>query len=231
MREPDATILIVDDDAVIVDLLEELLSDEGYAVQSAYSLHDAATIIANAEPDVVLLDVQLPDGSGFDLCARLQSDPKTVDLPILLLSAVGSGGKFVARGLDVGGYDFLSKPFYNDELLARVRVLVRLRKLQQRLIEQERVRAMLATAGAAAHTLGQPLMAALGLVTMLLKTELSTAQRQDVELLYGALRQMSETVRQIQEVQYYATQPYLPEMDLHILDLEQARGPQPPEDL
>lgn len=226
-----ADILIVDDDPNICFLLDELLSEQGYNVRMAHTLDDGAQLIHEAEPDVLLLDVQLPDGSGLDFCSRLQADHATADLPVLLLSGVARGTQFVTRGLDVGGYDVLTKPFYNDELLARVRVLVRLRKLQQRLIEQERERAMLATAGAAAHKLGQPLMAALGFTKLLEQSDLSAEQHQDVRMLHETLRQMSEIVRQIQEVQHYITQPYLhggagPE----ILDLDQARGPRPPEE-
>ena len=89
---------------------------------------------------------------------------------------------------------------------------------------------MLATAGAAAHSLAQPLMGALGLTSMVLKGELSDAQRHDIELIYGALKQMSATVHQIQEVQRYITQPYLEgASDMHILDIEQASGSRPPE--
>ena len=224
------TVLIADGDRTSAALLCNLLSGEGYLVHSAYSLKEAAACITAAEPDVLLLDVEMPDGSGLDLCLRLHSDPRTTDLPILLLSALGQNAPSIAHSLDLGGYDFLTKPFYDEELLARVRVLVRLRKLQQTLIEQERARAMLATAGAAAHTLGQPLMAALGLVKLLLGSELSAQQREDMELLHSALRQMTAIVHQIQEVQHYITQPYLDDASsLEILDLEQARGPRPPD--
>lgn len=213
----------------MTELLHTLLRNEGYMVEEVHSLADAVASIAAAEPDVVLLDIQMPDGSGLDLCLQLHSDPRTVDLPILLLSAIDQSAELIAHGLNLGGYDFLPKPFVNDELLARVRVLVRLRKLQQRLIEQERERAMLATAGAAAHTLGQPLMAALGLVKLLLESDLTVQQREDTEMLHTALRQMSTIVHQIQEVQHYITQPYLDDTSpLEILDLEQARGPRPP---
>jgi DNA-binding response OmpR family regulator len=222
----EATILVVEDDISIATLLDELLADEGYRVLLAGSLGDANAAIDREAPDVILLDVQLPDGNGLDLCTRLQDDASTADVPILLLSGIDRSAKFVAQVLDRGGYDFLSKPFYNDELLARVRVLVRLRKLHQRLIQQERDRAMLATAGAAAHSLGQPLTAAHGLVTLLLRTDLTLAQRQDLELIDNALRQMIAIVHQIQEVQHYAPQPYLDDTSgIEILDLQEARRP------
>jgi DNA-binding response OmpR family regulator len=227
---PDALMLVVDDDAAVASLLDELLSEEGYQVLLARTLADARTHLAANEPDVILLDVQLPDGSGFDFCEQLRSDAKTVDMPILFLSAVDRSADSVARGLDLGGYDFLSKPFRNVELLARVRVLVRLRVLQQRLIAQERERAMLATAGAAAHSLAQPLMAALGLTSLLLKDELTSQQRHDLEMIYGALQQMSTTVHQIQEVQHFITQPYLDDQpDIEILNIEEASALRQPE--
>jgi DNA-binding response OmpR family regulator len=223
-----ATILVVDDDIILQELLDELLAAEGYVVHGANCIADATAAIARVQPDLVILDVRLPDGNGLDLCAQLRADPKTVDLPVLFLSASGRNSHFVAQGLDVGGYDVLSKPFFNDELLARVRVLVRLRRLQQRLIEQERDRAMLATAGAAAHNLGQPLTAALGLTDLLLESDLTEEQRQDVEMLAQALRQMGDIVRQIQEVQHFVTQPYLEgSSDLQILDLDRTGTPQP----
>jgi DNA-binding response OmpR family regulator len=227
---PNAVMLVVDDDAAIASLLDELLSEEGYEVLLAGTLADAREHLATHAPDVILLDVQLPDGSGFDFCQQLRVDAKTVDVPILFLSAVDRSADSVARGLDLGGYDFLSKPFRNVELLARIRVLVRLRVLQQRLIAQERERAMLATAGAAAHSLAQPLMAALGLTSLLLKDELTPPQRHDVELIYGALQQMSTTVRQIQEVQHFITQPYLEDQPhIEILNIEEASATRQPE--
>lgn len=227
---PSATILIVDDDAGMTRLLEDLLSEEGYNVHLAHSIADAAQAVAAQEPDVLVLDVHLPDGSGLDLCVQLRARPSTADLPILLMSAVSRSAQFVARGLDLGGYDMMIKPFNHDEFLARIRVLVRLRTLQRRLIEQERERAMLATAGAAAHSLGQPLMAALGLADILLHSELNAEQRQDVELLQSALQQMRAIVHQIQDVQHYITQPYLADSSTpEILDLTQARGVLPPD--
>lgn len=226
MRRP--TILVVDDDRAIQELLNELLREAGYEVRSACSLAAAREVIRQQRPDVLILDVRLPDGNGLDLCAQLQHDPATLDLPVLVLSSLAHGSDFVAQGLDRGGYDVLAKPFVNEELLARVHTLVRLRRLQQQLLAQERVRAMLATAGAAAHRLGQPLTAALGLADLLLTSELTPAQRQDVELLVRALRHMGEIVRELQQLEQFITQPYLADdARIHILDLERASGMPP----
>lgn len=74
MPTPTTSILIVDDDRAMTELLHGLLTKEGYQVEVVHSLADAAASIAAAEPDVVLLDIQMPDGSGLDLCLKLHSD-------------------------------------------------------------------------------------------------------------------------------------------------------------
>ncbi len=226
MIDPDsANILVVDDDVPITMFLEELLSDEGYAVRVAHRGGDVIQHVAQQSPDVVLLDVNLPDMSGYDVCRRLADNRDTNDLPILLMSGIDRDPDAMAHGLNLGGFDFIVKPFHNDELLARVRVLVRLRRLQQRLVEQERMRVMVETAGAMCHELGQPLSAASGLVQLMLAAgDLSATQLEDLQSLNQAIQRMIDIVRNGQTVQHYATKPYLSETGENILDLERAQG-------
>jgi DNA-binding response OmpR family regulator len=162
------TILVVDDDVPITMFLEELLSDEGYTVHVAHYGRDVLEQIVEQSPDVVLLDVNLPDMSGYDVCRRLAASRQPADLPILLMSGVDRGGDGMAHELNVGDFDFIGKPFHNDELLARLRVLVRLRRLQQRLVEQDHLQAVAETAGAMTHELGPHLTAASKLVQRML---------------------------------------------------------------
>ncbi len=221
-----ASILVVDDDVPITMFLDELLSDEGYNVHIAHRGGDVIAQVGRHAPDVVLLDVNLPDMSGYDVCRHLAVSRQTGDLPILLMSGIDRGPDAMAHGLNLGGFDFIVKPFHNDELIARVRVLVRLRRLQQRLVEQERMRVMVETAGAMCHELGQPLSAATGLVQLMLAEEaLSPTQLADLQSLNEALQRMIEIVRNGQSVQHYATKPYLSETGTNILDLERAQGP------
>lgn len=221
-----ATILVIDDDKPITMFLDELLTDAGYTVHVAHHGRDVLSEVARVAPDIVLLDVNLPDMSGYDACHALAERPETSDLPILLMSGIDRDPNAMARGLNLGGFEFIVKPFHSDELLARVRVLVRLRRLQQRLVEQERMRVMVETAGAICHELGQPLSAASGLVQiMLAEGGFTPAQTADLESLNEALQRMIEIVRRGQSIQQYATKPYLSQTNSQILDLERAQGP------
>jgi two-component system response regulator MprA len=116
------SVLIVDDDAAIRRMLERTLAAEGYAVASAAGGGAALAAIERACPDLVVLDVGLPDLDGLAVCRRLRS--KGLTLPVLMLTARDAVSDRVA-GLDVGADDYVVKPFAPEELLARVRALLR----------------------------------------------------------------------------------------------------------
>ena len=115
-----ATILIVDDDAEIRELLDLLLSGEGYAVRQAEN-GEAALAMLDAGIDLVILDVMMPGLSGYKTCARIR---ETSNVPILFLTARGMDTD-LTLGFSAGGDDYLSKPFSNAELLSRVKALLR----------------------------------------------------------------------------------------------------------
>jgi two-component system, OmpR family, response regulator MprA len=119
-------VLLVDDDPSVVSTLESALETDGYDVLTA---RDGTTALAVAErrgPDLVVLDVSLPDLDGLEVCSRLRANSST---PILMVSARSAVPDLVA-GLDRGDDDYLAKPFSLDELLARVRALLRRTRLE-----------------------------------------------------------------------------------------------------
>ena len=115
------TILLVEDDAVLRDGLTELFAREGYQVITAGSLREAREKL-NADVQAVVMDVGLPDGDGVSLCREWRESGET--RPVLFLTARGEEFD-VVRGLDSGGNDYVTKPFRMQELLSRVRVLMR----------------------------------------------------------------------------------------------------------
>jgi two-component system, OmpR family, response regulator MprA len=115
------TILIVDDDPAILSVLRRGLRIEGYTVQAADTGPAAVRMARIAPPDLIILDVMLPELDGLDVCRRLRRDLKT---PILMLTARDAIRDRIA-GLDSGADDYLVKPFDFDELLARIRALLR----------------------------------------------------------------------------------------------------------
>jgi phosphoserine phosphatase RsbU/P len=119
------TILIVDDTEVNVLLLQSVLDAEGFRTLTAPDGATARELSRAQIPDLILLDVVMPGESGFETCAKLKSDPKTADIPIIFLSAQDDV-KSKVRGLKVGGVDYVTKPVHGEEVLARVRVHLRI---------------------------------------------------------------------------------------------------------
>ena len=207
-------ILVVDDDVPVTMFLDELLSDEGYTVHVAHNGREVMEHVLQQSPDVVLLDVNLPDMSGYDVCRRLAASRLPADLPILLMSGIDRDGDAMAHELNLGELDFIGKPFHNDELLARLRVLVRLHRLKQQLSEQEHLQAVTTTAGTMIHELGQHLGVASILVQrMLAESNLSGKQLSDLQNLKAMLQHMLEIARDGAELYPRETNVNMPRLD------------------
>lgn len=132
-------ILIVDDLPLNVELIDLVLRSEGFQTLTASSGSMALAIGRADQPDLILLDVLLPDESGFETCARLKSDPLTADIPIIFVSALDDV-KNKVRGLKIGGVDYISKPVHAEEVLARVRVHLRIRENNRAIARQNQCR-------------------------------------------------------------------------------------------
>src|SRR5258707_2393093 len=128
---PEAAILVVDDDAPIRRMLDRTLSAEGYTVATAADGGEALASVERSTPDLVVLDVGLPGVDGLSVSRRLRA--KGLSVPVLLLTARDSVPDRVA-GLDAGADDYLVKPFATEELLARVRALLRRGKSPEELL-------------------------------------------------------------------------------------------------
>lgn len=112
-------ILIVDDVVSNVLLLKVLLTNEKFNIATATNGTQALEQVKSEQPDLILLDVMMPDMSGFEVAQHLKSDPETCEIPIIFLTALNSTADIV-KGFQVGGNDFISKPFNKEELIIRV---------------------------------------------------------------------------------------------------------------
>ena len=110
----DYNILIVDDVAANVLLLKVLLSNERFGIITASGGCEAIEVAQREKPDLILLDVMMPDKSGFEVCQVLKADKETCDIPIIFLTALDNTTDIV-KGFHVGGNDFISKPFNKEE--------------------------------------------------------------------------------------------------------------------
>jgi two-component system, OmpR family, alkaline phosphatase synthesis response regulator PhoP len=121
---PKMKILVVDDEADIRELVRLNLAREGYEVLDCESGEQALRLSRSKGPDLVVLDLMLPGIDGLEVCKRLKADPKTAQVPIVILTAKGEETDVVA-GLEVGADDYVAKPFSGKVLVARVRRLLR----------------------------------------------------------------------------------------------------------
>jgi adenylate cyclase len=121
-------ILVVDDTPKNVKLLADILRAKGYEVVTAASGAEALAQVEGQRPDLVLLDVVMPEMSGYEVCRKLRSNPATELLPVVMVTALDPGEERI-KGIDAGADDFLTKPINQAELLARVKSLIRIKEL------------------------------------------------------------------------------------------------------
>ena len=124
-------ILVVDDQEDNRDLVEAVLEDNDYTIIMAKDGDEGIAVAQKEDPDLILLDVQMPGIDGFEVCERLKADPATEHIPIIFVTALGSSEANVVKGLKAGAYDFISKPFNGGELLARVSVMLKIRQREE----------------------------------------------------------------------------------------------------
>ncbi|MDP1634073.1 MAG: response regulator [Gallionellaceae bacterium] len=131
-------ILVVDDEVRNVKLLETLLHAEGYATIVARNGREALALAAAEKPDLILLDVMMPDMDGFETVARLKADPKTKQVPVIMVTALDDRDSKL-RALEAGAEEFLSKPIDRADLTVRVRNLLRLKEYNDFLANHNRI--------------------------------------------------------------------------------------------
>ncbi|TMI22203.1 MAG: response regulator, partial [Betaproteobacteria bacterium] len=122
-------ILVVDDQRAIAEMMTGVLQGRGYEVLTAFDGETALRQVHAERPDLVVSDILMPGMDGYELCRRVRSDPLTALLPIVLVTSLDPQAERI-NGLEAGADDFLSKPVNWDELFARVKSLLRVKRLQ-----------------------------------------------------------------------------------------------------
>lgn len=216
-------LLLVEDDLVLQLSLTAMLRREGLIVLAARSVAEARVQLMRERPTVVLLDVNLPDGSGFEILEYLRSDPAS---PLAIVSTASDALSTAVEALRLGAFDYLTKPINNELLRAAVGRAVEHYRLRQSARELERLRAheeaMRATARAAAHHISQHLTVIMG-ETQLLHEELADPDaRATLERILRATEQTAQTLTHLRSARHFVTRDStLPDP---ILDLDAAQG-------
>lgn len=146
-NDTEGLVLVVDDQPRNLGVLKTALTRDGYEVEVASDGSTALRWLSERRPDLILLDVMMPDMNGFELCGRIKEDSNLQDIPVIFISGDDHQGS-IRKGFKVGGVDYVTKPFNKEELLARVRTHVQLRRAHLRhsaqLIERNQVLKLIA---------------------------------------------------------------------------------------
>jgi len=191
-KEPQG-ILIVDDNPTNLEVLSESLIQEGFQVAVAIDGEGALEQISYHPPELILLDVMMPGIDGFETCQRLKDNPETVDIPVIFMTALSDAQNKV-KGLSLGAIDYITKPFQHEEVLARVRVHLKVQSLARTLqrqnyqlkeeVEQRQAaEQQLTEANEALATLNQQLEERVQTRTQDLSDALTTVKQTQVQLI------------------------------------------------
>lgn len=164
-------ILVIDDLPENVFMLQDRLEHEGFEVLTAYDGYTGIEKAKNELPDLILLDVMMPDITGLEVCKILVNESITKDIPIILVTAK-SGAEDTKEGLEAGAFDYIKKPFNKIELLARVKSALKLSEAHKLLLSSEKRDTYIATVVTANHKIKQPLTL-LSLSSAAIKRELN----------------------------------------------------------
>lgn len=149
-------ILVIDDLPENVFMLQDRLESEGYEVVTAYEGKTGIAKATSEMPDLILLDVMMPEMTGIEVCKILKQDPGTADIPIIIVTAK-SGADDAKEGLEAGAFDYIKKPFEKVELVARINSALKLAEAHKQMVEAEKRSTYAATVVTTNHKIKQPL--------------------------------------------------------------------------
>ena len=201
---PRPKVLVVDDQPINVELICQILGKAGIDTLRASSGTEALEWVAQSQPELVLLDVQMPDIDGFGVCKRLQADESTRHIPVIFVTANDSHTCKIA-GLGVGAVDYITKPIEADETLARVQTQLRLasinremRDIQHRLDEARRTATIGAVTQGIAHNLNNLLGVALGYLDLVqLHSDNPVQVKKNAQQVEKAVLRIIDIIRQL----------------------------------
>lgn len=210
--EKEFKILVIEDDPVHRTVLESILTDEGYNVITTINGEDGINIAESEDVDLIITDIHMPVKDGFEVCREITSNPDKKYIPVVILTA-NQNQEDIVFGFEQGAFDYILKPFDNQELMARINAAIKFKELREELIAERQKTVLFELAGAAAHELNQPLTV-LKTTAFLVKDKFSKEQLTEGEFLKYmdkmeiAIDRMSVIIKKMNELKEYKTKDY-----------------------
>ena len=205
LASPPATILVIDDNLANLRLLTDVLSSRNFTVHEAANGPAGLEMAANLLPDIILLDISMPEMDGFEVCRQLKANPPVQDIPVIFISALSDTDDIV-KGFELGGVDYITKPFKFREVLARINnqlMLVRQRQEIEAMRDRDRqsfeslARMKNEFIRAATHDLRNPLNVILGYTQVLERVEVNEAHRRLLDESRQAIQDNVQKMRKL----------------------------------
>lgn len=218
LKKRPLTVLIVEDDDELREILHAEFELEGLTVLTATDGSEAVTTVRRLKPDLILMDIMMPVMSGIEATEIIKSDEETKHIPIVMLTAAGNKEDIV-KGLEVGAIDYITKPFFMPELKARLRAILQhkimydeLKRIQDTLIKNERLRTMSALTEAVQGSVNEPLTLILGRIHLLRRKE-GVISKDDLRTLENAANKIKDIINHLGIMECLYPTPLLHDSD------------------
>lgn len=219
LKKEPLTVLVVEDDAEMRELLQAEFELEGLTVLTATNGSEAVTTTRRLKPDLILMDVKMPAMDGIEATRLVKNNEETKHIPIVMLTAAGNREDIVA-GLEAGAIDYITKPFFMPELKARLKAVLQhkimydeLKRIQDTLIRNERLRTMKELTEAVQGSINGPLTVILGRIH-LLRRKYGDLSEDDVRTLENAANKIRDIVNHLGIVECLYPAPLFFDTDL-----------------
>lgn len=224
MREnpPKRNILIVDDAPANLRVLVEIMMSD-YEISVSTNGPEAIEIATSKnQPDLILLDIMMPDMDGYEVCRILRDNGKTRDIPVIFVTA-NTDDETLKEAFEAGGTDYVRKPVNRIELLARIQSALTQQDLTRKLLEEEKLEGVLEMAGAVCHELNQPMQAISGFAQLLLMEMGEDDPKYEyVSIIKDQVDKMGDITKKLMRITKYETVDYIE--STKIIDINKAAG-------
>lgn len=216
-----STLLVVDDSPVssmVVSLILKKHSD--YLTVRAWDGRECIKKAREVKPDLILLDIQMPDMNGIEVCKILRKDEQIYDIPVIFVT-VSTDNETLKEAFESGGTDYVRKPVNKIELLARIKSVLIHKKLEKKLMEEERLNGVLEMAGGICHELNQPMQVVSGYSELLLMDMgKDNSAYPYIKMIKEQTNKMGSITRKLMRITKYETQEYIE--GSKIIDIDKA---------